>query len=128
MGDNTSYQDIITYKEQWHLVESNGGVSGSTSQFELHTIVWEFDGEEENLTITNNNTDDSKEDLLDSGTYSFSQNNETDKSYLSINGTEYGEVTFESTGAFTLDGTSLSTGTVSDGYSYEFTRILVEVD
>ncbi|KJD32026.1 hypothetical protein PW52_16085 [Tamlana sedimentorum] len=120
--------DILNYREEWHLVETNGGVAGITNEFELNTIIWEFDGTNNTLTINNQNTDDTKEDCLATGTYTYVEEEIGGYLYLTINGTEYGLVTFTSVGDFTLDGTQLSTGSVSDGFIYDFKRILIQVD
>lgn len=121
-------EETINYREEWHLIETNGGVSGITDEFELNTIIWEFDGTNNTLTINNLNTDDTKEDCLDTGTYTYIEEAVGGLLYLTINDTEYGLVTFTSVGDFTLDGTQLSTGSVSDGFTYDFKRILIQVD
>ncbi|MCB4809243.1 hypothetical protein LG651_13380 [Tamlana sp. 62-3] len=126
--ESVTYNETINYREEWHLVETNGGVSGITYEFELNTIIWEFDGTNNTLTINNQNEDDTKEDCLDTGTYTYLEEQIGDNLYLTINDTEYGLVTFTSVGDFTLDGTQLSTGTVSDGFTYNFKRILIQVD
>lgn len=59
---------------------------------------------------------------MDSGIY---EKNNDNTFYLSVNGTEYREITFTYTSTFTLDGSNLSFRYVNDAYIYEFSRVLV---
>ncbi|WP_242206371.1 hypothetical protein [Aestuariivivens insulae] len=118
-------QDLQNYKSLWHLRNVSGGVSGVNDDFELETIVWSFDETTATLTVENNNTDDTKEDALDSGTYSYSLAQVASRNYLSIDGTEVGELTFSSQNTMVIDENELSTGSASDGFKYTFQRTLV---
>ncbi|WP_372937835.1 hypothetical protein [Seonamhaeicola sp.] len=127
--DNETTYEETTYLVEWHLIEVNGGISGETDEFDLNTVVWTFNTENNVLTVVNNNTDDTKEDALDSGTYSYSETDFGGIFYLSIDGDEFGEFSFSSSNNFlTINATELSTEMVSDGYIYEFQRVLVEVE
>ena len=80
------------------------------------------------ITVTNNNTDDTKEDFLDSGNYNYSITEETDGNYITIEETEFGEVTFPTTTTLLIDTNELSTGSGADGYTYTFQRVLIPVN
>ncbi|WP_406684453.1 hypothetical protein N1F78_01650 [Seonamhaeicola sp. MEBiC1930] len=126
-SSSSSSEEEVTYIEQWHLIEVTGGIAGISDQFDLNTIIWVFDGSNDSLTITNNNDDDTKEDFLESGIYNYSQDELSGNSYLSINGTEYGQLELFTNG-FTLDGTLLSSGPVSDGFLFSFQRVHIIED
>ena len=72
LNDNDTNDNFEQFTLTWHLISTTGGIAGINDQFNLDTVVWIFDEPTETLTIENNNTDDTKQDLLDSGTYQFS--------------------------------------------------------
>lgn len=134
-SDNTTNEDTQEYEIQWHLTEVNGGIAGVSHQFDLNLIIWVFDNNDtvdndsdDILTIVNDNTDDTKEDFLDSGTYSYSILEDDTIFYLSIDGTEYGEYNFPSSTSLLVDTNELSTGSGTDGFTYTFQRVLVAID
>lgn len=103
----------------WHLIQVTGGVAGVDERFDVGDIVWSFDEDTNILTVENNNTDDTIEDGLDSGTYSFSVLDIDGITYLTVDGNELGSfVVNQST--FTLDQNKMSTGTGADGFIYLF--------
>lgn len=127
LEDNSSTYQEISYLRQWHLVKVNGGIAGLQDEFSLGTIILDFNGTNNILTVENNNTDDSKEDFLDSGTYPYSELDQNGLIYLIIDGIEYGERTFSSNNTIiTIDANSLSNGTGTDGFVYTLQRVLVE--
>lgn len=105
----------------WHLVGVTGGIAGIDEQFDVNTIVWNFDDVNQTLVIDNKNTDDSLEDSLDSGTYAFSVLSEGSLTYLLVDGTEIGSFEINSN-SLTIDQNFTSSGTVTDGFIYTFTR------
>ena len=134
--DNDIIEDLQEYDLEWHLIGVTGGIAGVDLQFDLDTIIGVFDNGGDNndadndniLTIVNNNTDDTKEDFLDSGTYIYSITQETNGNYITIEGTEFGEVTFPTTTTLLIDTNELSTGSGADGFVYTFQRVLVPID
>jgi hypothetical protein len=113
-------QEIILYT--WHLIKTEGGLSGVDDTFSLNTVVWSFDEATGSLAVNNNNEDDSKIDLLDSGIYNFSIETINVKNYISINGTEYGEIIID-TDSFTIDENNKTSGQITDGFIYTFQRV-----
>ena len=123
--ENDTNQDEQTYKSLWHLRNVSGGVSGVNDNFDLEAIVWSFNETTLKLTVENNNTDDTKQDGWDSGTYDYSFTQTGSKDYLIIDGTEVGELTFTSQNSMVINENEKSTGTGADGLIYTFQRTLV---
>lgn len=55
----------------WKLIEVNGTIAGIRHQFEPGTIQWNFNTSNHTFTVVNNNTDDSKQDVFESGNYGY---------------------------------------------------------
>lgn len=103
----------------WHLIRVTGGVSGVDEQFSTDTVVWSFNNETSILNVDNKNTDDTIEDGLDSGSYSYSVEEIDGKAFLSIDGNEFGNFETSQT-TLTINQNIMSTGNVSDGFIYTF--------
>ncbi|MCF7569290.1 hypothetical protein L3X37_13085 [Sabulilitoribacter arenilitoris] len=115
-SDSSAPQEIEYY---WHLIQVTGGVAGIDERFDVDTIVWNFDDDTGTLTVDNNNTDDSIEDGLDGGTYSFSVLDIDGNTYLLVDDEEIGSFNVNQS-TFTLDTNKMSTGTGADGFIYLF--------
>ena len=63
------YDNNPTLLGAWNLVEVSGTIAGTTDEFPLGAIVWNFDTSE--VAVLNTNTNDSLQDGLDSGTYDY---------------------------------------------------------
>ena len=126
-NDQTNDYDQV-FKQEWHLVGIEGGLSETSETFDLEVIIWSFDDNNNLLTVNNNNNDDTKEDFLDSGTYSYDIIEESGNKFFAFNGIEYGQYTFLSTDVLVVDGNKLSTGTGADGFVYTFNRVLIPID
>lgn len=114
---------------EWHLTKSSGGITGEDYEFDLDTIIWDFDSQNGSLTIVNNNTDDNKEDAINSGTYVYELLELNDLIYIIIDGEEYGEIIFSSNNdAITINQNQTSTGSANDLFVYNFTRKLITND
>lgn len=127
-NDNTPTEVTVI---QWNLINVSGGVAGVDHDFELGEIIWVFDEFSGNLNIENNNTDDSLEDGLDSGDYTFFlEEDEFLNLYVIIDGIEYGSLIVSGdTSYFTLDqNESSTTGTGADGFIYLFEKTTVTLD
>ena len=79
------------------------------------------------LTVVNNNTDEDKEDALESGTYIYSETQVNGKTYLNISGSEFGGFTLSSTHLI-LDQNVQSQGSGTDGYIYTFKKSVEVVE
>lgn len=60
-----------TLDGNWNLVRVEGGLTGVNDSFAQGEIKWKFSTAEGTLTVTNNNTNDDKEDMLVSGDYTY---------------------------------------------------------
>lgn len=116
-NDRSINSDNVKYL--WHLINVSGRIAGIDEQFELGTIVWEFNEDTSTLTVTNNNENSNVENGLDTGTYEFSVLNVDNKTYLVINSNEIGS--FEiSQNILTINQNEMSNGTGADGFIYTF--------
>ena len=110
----------------WHLINTTGGIAGVDHQFSLDSVIWAFNNSIKSLAIENKNTDDTKQDLLESGTYNFSITTIDDNNYIFINDIEYVQVIIESA-TFTIDENSKTTGEVTDGFVYTFQKVETKI-
>lgn len=102
-----------TLDGNWNLVRVEGGLTGVNDNFAQGEIKWKFSTAEGTLTVTNNNTDDEKEDMLVSGDYSYHLMTNGDGAECSRN-IMIDVVDF---GCYQLQGQRLKIGsTESDGY------------
>tara|TARA_R110002049_G_scaffold38978_2_gene120380 strand:+ start:38727 stop:39137 length:411 start_codon:yes stop_codon:yes gene_type:complete len=115
---------------QWNLTHVSGGIAGVDIDFELGEIIWVFDEYNGVLSIGNTNTDNTLEDGLDSGEYSFFFTEDAPNVYITISGTERGSITVsEDQKHFILNqNETLSGGTGADGFIYEFEKTTVTVE
>ncbi|WP_303319083.1 hypothetical protein Q4Q34_00155 [Flavivirga abyssicola] len=114
-------QTVIAH---WNLVRTTGGLAGVDDSFPLETVVWTFNEVDFEIEIENNNTDDTKQDALDSGTYAYSVTEANGDTFLSIDGVEFGSFTISSAAVLTIDQNNLSDGSGADGFIYTFERTL----
>lgn len=56
---------------KWHLVQVSGGFAGFNHLYEPGTISWEFNTTTNSFKVVNTNTDESLEDLFETGTYTY---------------------------------------------------------
>ena len=119
-NDNTDAPEIILVT--WHLIETNGGIAGINDQFNLDTIIWSFSGANGSLVVENNNTTDTKQDLLDSGIYSFTISTINEENFIFIDDIEYGQITIVTDG-FTIDENNRTNGQLADGFVYTFQKV-----
>ena len=104
----------------WSLIQSIGGIAGTTSDFQTNQIVWIFDEVNGSLEVTHNTAGVS--DALDPGTYNYTIQNIENENFIFINGVEYGAISINVT-RFTIDQNITSDGTsVSDKFEYRFAR------
>jgi len=113
-------QDVIFYT--WHLVKTEGGIAGINDPFDLDTVIWSFDELNGILEIENNNDDDTKQDLLDSGTYNFSISTISGENFIFIDNVEYGEINI-GTSTFTIDENNKTDSQGADGFIYTFQKV-----
>jgi hypothetical protein len=119
--DKTAPQVVEIY---WNLVNVTGGINGINENFDLGTIIWRFNEASGILTVENNNTDDTKQDALDSGDYPYSVIDINGDLFLVVDNTEIGLLTITAT-EFVLNENETSQGSGADGYIYKFRKTTV---
>jgi hypothetical protein len=109
----------------FRLSNVRGGIAGTDDDFNDGSITWTFENNG-TITVWNTNTDDSKQDLIESGTYvyTFQPNTvtpETCTTALYIDGVSYG--------CFTLNGDTLTLSQVeNDGYEVTLIKLNPVID
>jgi hypothetical protein len=83
-----------------------------------------FNEETSSLTVINTNEDESIEDGLNSGIYTFYVLNTNDKSFLIVDNNEFGNLVID-TESLTINQNITSEGDGADRYLYEFQRIII---
>ncbi|WP_370478090.1 hypothetical protein [Tamlana flava] len=106
----------------WHLTNISGGLAGVDDQFDLDTVIWSFNEVNGTLTIENGNTDNTKQDGLSSGTYSFSVSYFNENYFLYIDGAEFGAYSFSDT-ELVIDQNITTSGSAADGFIYTFKKV-----
>lgn len=65
--DKTTTDPLL---RKWTLVHAEGGFAGTEYDFEEGVITWKFKADG-SVEVINNNTDENKPNILDSGTYDY---------------------------------------------------------
>ncbi|MGS2725586.1 hypothetical protein ACU8DI_03180 [Psychroserpens sp. BH13MA-6] len=73
-----------TIDGQWSLTNISGGLVGMDQDFEQGTIVWDFDTQNEQVTITNNSDSEMVYSGLNSGTYDYSVSSTETSTVISV--------------------------------------------
>lgn len=119
-NDNTPDETIIT---QWNLVNVSGGIAGVDNTFEIGEIIWMFDDLTGQLTVTNNNTNDTIEDGLNGGVYDYFFVDDGSQLFIIIDDSEYGAITISTDNQeFTIDQNITQAGTGADGFLFSFKK------
>ncbi|WP_405574871.1 hypothetical protein [Winogradskyella sp. Asnod2-B02-A] len=117
--DNSQQNAEPTIGGQWNLVNVTGGLAGVDDDFEVGLIIWDFNEDNLELTVTNNNTANVIYDGLSSGTYDYEVLSTTgETAYLVIH--NFG-INHE---IITLNASQLvlDEGVVADGFLLTFNR------
>ncbi len=71
--DGASNPDISSSElsGSWNLINVSGGFQGIDQDFDPGTVIWVFNETNNTIAVTNNNTDNSIEDMLPTGTYDY---------------------------------------------------------
>jgi len=120
-NDNTQPQVVEVY---WNLINVTGGVAGVNEDYALGTIIWRFNEASGVLSVENNNTDDTKQDGLDSGNYSYSILDDNGNMFLVVDSNEIGRLTITAN-EFVLNENETSQGSGADGFIYTFRKTTV---
>jgi hypothetical protein len=111
-------------RNEWHLKNVSGGIDGVNDDFAFSEVIWAFNETLSTLTVTNNNTDGSKEDGLDSGNYTYSLIEEGNNTFLVVDDHEIGSLTLP-TNQLIIDENLTSNGTGADGFIYTFQLVQI---
>jgi hypothetical protein len=122
LSNDTSNPKFV--KTEWHLKTVSGGIDGVNNSFDFNTVIWTFDESLGVFYVVNNNTNTSNEDGFDSGTYTYSLQDNGNNSFITINQNEFGSLTILNK-QLIINQNEKSTGSGADGYIYTFQ--LVEV-
>ncbi|NNC51120.1 MAG: hypothetical protein HKO01_11350 [Flaviramulus sp.] len=124
LGNETNNTPPQIVKIYWNLVNVSGGFEGVNDNFEVGTIIWEFNDSTETLSVDNQNNDDTKQDGLDSGNYSYSIFNVEDESYIIVDDIEVGSMTLTSN-ELVINENETSEGSAADGFIYTFSKTTI---
>jgi hypothetical protein len=75
---------------EWNLTHVSGGLVGVDKSFEPGLIVWTFNESTGNMIVVNNSEDGFS--MFQSGTYSFSIQDEGDYNSITIDGMAFGSI------------------------------------
>lgn len=111
-----------TLTNNWTLVTATGTIAGTTHEFPDGLIVWKFNTDN-TITVINNNTDESLQSGLASGTYTYTVSNNSEiigcEKSISINPTtEFGCLNVSDLEMDIDQG-------VADGINYHFKKIMI---
>lgn len=127
VDDNTNIPDPQIVIVHWNLIKTTGGIAGVNDEFPIETVIWTFNETDLKITVVNNNTDDTKQDALDSGTYDYTVTNNSGETYLNIDESEFGG--FEVTNTeLVINQNDLSQGSGADGFVYTFEKTIEVVE
>lgn len=106
------------YSGPWALINVSGSIAGVSDDIE--NVTWNFNTDENTVTVTNANTDETDEDFFENGTYSVTlqeDENAQDCNYnLRINSTDFG--------CIAIDGDAMTfTQQAADGYILTFEKV-----
>lgn len=79
-NDDDTHSNASVYGP-WKLVKVQGGIAGTTDNFEPGLITWTFNSANQTITVVNNNTNDSANDVFESGNYNFQVLNVDDNGF-----------------------------------------------
>ena len=120
--DNNTTQSI---EGAYRLASVRGGIAGTNDEFNDGSIIWTFENNG-NIHVWNTNTDDSKQDLIETGDYiyTFQPNTVTPQTCATaiyIDGVSYG--------CYDLNGDNLTLSQVeSDGYEVTLVKLHPVID
>lgn len=92
-SESGATQDSVV-EGQWKLVNVSGSFAGISHDFPAGTITWDFNPTTQMVTVINNNTDDTLNDVLETGVYNYQIVDSSDPNFCSqtikINNNEMG--------------------------------------
>ncbi|RZK08031.1 MAG: hypothetical protein EOO46_14355 [Flavobacterium sp.] len=109
-----------TLTGNWTLITASGTIAGTTDEFPHGRIVWKFNTNN-TVTIVNNNTDESLQSGLPSGTYPYTVSNNSEivgcEKSIILTGIDYGCLNISDTEMHIDQG-------IADGINYHFEKLI----
>jgi hypothetical protein len=124
ISDDSNNTPPKVIKIYWNLVNVSGGIVGVDDDFQTGTIIWTFNDETETLNVVNDNTDDTKQDGLATGDYTYSVVNIEENSFLIVDSNELGSLTLN-TSQLIINENETSEGSTADGFIYTFSKTTI---
>jgi hypothetical protein len=124
ISDDSNNTPPKVIKIYWNLVNVSGGIVGVDDDFQTGTIIWTFNDETETLNVVNDNTDDTKQDGLATGDYTYSVVNIEENSFLIVDSNELGSLTLN-TSQLIINENETSEGSAADGFIYTFSKTTI---
>lgn len=115
--DDTQQNSDPTLDGSWSLVNFTGGLAGIDDDFETGLIIWDFNQDNLELTVTNNNTVNVIYDGFPTGTYDYEIFTETNGEMSVVINTVSYRVTTLASSQLVIDE-----GIVADGFLLTFIR------
>jgi len=115
--DDTQQNSEPTLDGSWSLVNVTGGLAGVDDDFEIGLIIWDFNQDNLELTVTNNNTVNVIYDGFPTGTYDYEIFTETNGEMSVVINTVSYRVTNLTSSQLVIDE-----GVVADGFLLLFSR------
>ncbi|RED46498.1 hypothetical protein DFQ10_101269 [Winogradskyella eximia] len=115
--DDTQQNSDPTLDGSWSLVNVTGGLAGIDDDFETGLIIWDFNQDNLELTVTNNNTVNVIYDGFPTGTYDYEIFTETNGEMSVVINTVSYRVTTLASSQLVIDE-----GIVADGFLLTFIR------
>jgi len=115
--DDTQQNSEPTLDGSWSLVNVTGGLAGVDDDFEIGLIIWDFNQDNLELTVTNNNTVSVIYDGFPTGTYDYEIFTETNGEMSVVINTVSYRVTNLTSSQLVIDE-----GVVADGFLLSFSR------
>ena len=125
LDDDSNNGEEQTFRNYWHMTRATEGFAGIDDRYDLGVIIWGFNDETNELTIENNNPDDTKQDGLDTGVYSYETTAFDSKEILIIEDQDFGEIYLDSQNVLVIDQNETTMGSGADGFVYTFQRVVV---
>jgi len=114
--DDGAQNNEPTLHGQWSLINVSGGFAGIDDDYESDIIIWDFNQDTQEITVTNTNIELIIYDGLPSGVYDYDVITTQDTSTITIEGIDF-EITTLTNSQLILDQ-----GVAADGFLLRFIR------
>lgn len=126
---NDDSENDEQFVAEWHLSKVTGGMTAINKSFDSDMVIWTFFQGNSELVVKNNSTEQIPENELTTGNYFFNIYESNEKSFIVIDGQEYGQMISSNEGAtLIIDQNINSSETFTDLYVLTFQRKLIPVD